>query len=76
MPTISYDVTAQLLTRARACIRFEQPNLAGASDAAVNAVARDRIKYLALNWIHETERRAAASVAAAAISTPSESDMT
>lgn len=75
MPDITYTVSANFLSRARAVVKFEQPNLVGQPDATVNAVARERAKVQIIEWLVRTERQMAAQTAAGAVTTPGTGDI-
>lgn len=75
MPDVTFTVSTNFLTRARADIVIENPSLTGQTQAQLNEAARQRFKRLIKQWMVTVESNNAVQTAAAGITEPSDADI-
>ena len=76
MPTMSFTISTGYLGRIRTAIQNEQPNLVGQTNTVINEAARVKVRQLIEEWIFQREQSAAAQAALAAVTKPTDVDIT
>lgn len=75
MATVSFEASTAWLTRTRAVVVFENPELQGQTNAVVNEAGRLRLRQMWRDWILAAEREMAAQQARAAIAPGTDADV-
>lgn len=76
MADITFTVSTNFLTKARAAIVHEQPELAGETNAVLNEAARQRIRTMTRDWVNSAQRASALVAAQAAVVPVTDPDIT
>lgn len=76
MADIIFTVSTNFLTKARAAIVHERPDLVGETNAVLNEAARQRIRLMARNWVNGAQIDSAAQTAQAGVVPVVDTDIT
>lgn len=76
MADITFTVSTNFLTKARAAIVHEQPALTGETNAVLNEAARQRIRSMARDWVNSAQNASALLAAQAAVVPVTDPDIT
>lgn len=75
MATVSFEISTAFLTRMRAAILAEYPNLTGQTNAQLNEAARVFVRQMARDWVLRTEARSSAATAISNVPVPTDADI-
>lgn len=76
MAQVIFEVSTDFLTRMRAAIVAEQPDLSGETNAVKNEAARVKVRQMVRDWVLHYEKQAAKASAESGLLIPGDADIT